>query len=159
MSLIIREFRESDSLQFLVVVRHLQAYELEIYDRMIPVEVIGDWYIHELQEQCRRERGFILVAEQDGNVVGFATIFTAVPQAGEFDEVDFTYGLISHISVIPQARGAGAGKLLIQECEHRARDTGCKWLRIPALGKNRQARAIYEHLGFSEQYVVLEKSL
>lgn len=26
-------------------------------------------------------------------------------------------------------------------------------------GQNKQARAIYEHLGFQEQYVVLEKSL
>lgn len=100
-----------------------------------------------------------MVAELDGRIVGFATIFTAVPQVGEFDELDFTYGFISHISVSPEARGAGAGKQLMLACEARAKQAGCKWLRVPALGQNQQARAIYEHLGFQEQYVVLEKTL
>ena len=99
------------------------------------------------------------MAELDGRIVGFATIFTGVPQVGEFDELDFTYGFISHISVSPEARGAGAGKQLMLECEARAKQAGCKWLRVPALGQNQQARAIYEHLGFQEQYVVLKKTL
>ncbi|CAI3948038.1 Ribosomal protein S18 acetylase RimI and related acetyltransferases (RimI) (PDB:1GHE) [Commensalibacter communis] len=159
MSLNIREFRENDATQFLEIVRYLQAYELAIYDRMKPVEAIDSWYIQTLQEQCQRENGYILVAELDSVIVGFATIFTKVPQRGEFDELDFTYGLISHISVSPQARGLGVGKQLMQACEQRAKDAGCKWLRIPALGRNQQARAIYEHLGFEEQYVVLEKCL
>lgn len=159
MALFIRDFKDSDSDQFLEVVRHLQAYELAMYDRMKPVEAIGDWYIQELQGQCAREQGAILVAELDGRIVGFATIFTAVPQVGEFDELDFTYGFISHISVSPEARGAGAGKQLMLECEARVKQAGCKWLRVPALGQNLQARAIYEHLGFQEQYVVLEKTL
>lgn len=159
MALKIRDFKDSDTSQFLEVVRHLQAYELAIYDRMKPVEAIGDWYIKELQEQCEREKGFILVAELDEKIVGFATIFTAMPQEGEFDELDFTYGFISHISVNPEARGAGAGKQLMVACEAKAKDAGCQWLRVPALGQNKQARAIYEHLGFQEQYVVLEKTL
>jgi len=159
LALTICDFKDGDSQQFLEVVRHLQAYELAIYDRMKPVEAIGEWYIKELLEQCEREKGSILVAELDGQIVGFATIFTAVPQVGEFDEVDFMYGFISHISVSPEARGVGAGKQLMLECEARAKEAGCKWLRVPALGPNKQARAIYEHLGFQEQYVVMEKTL
>ena len=159
MALNIRDFKESDTSQFLEVVRHLQVYELALYDRMKPVETIGEWYIQALQEQCMREKGYILVAELDARIVGFATIFTAVPQAGEFDELDFTYGFISHISVSPEARGAGAGKALMMACEARAKEAGCQWLRVPALGQNQQARAIYEHLGFQEQYVVFEKTL
>lgn len=124
---------------------------------MIPDQFLE--VVHHLQAQCEREKGAILVAELDGRIVGFATIFTAVPQVGEFDELDFTYGVISHISVSPEARGADAGKQLMLACEARAKQAGCKWLRVPALGQNQQARAIYEHLGFQEQYVVLEKTL
>lgn len=45
MAWLIRDVKDSDSDQFLEVVRHLQAYELAMYDRMKPVEAIGDWYI------------------------------------------------------------------------------------------------------------------
>lgn len=72
MTLVVRGFRANDSSQFLEVVRHLQTYELAMYDRMKPVEAIGDWYIETLQAQCAREKGFILVAELDGRVAAFA---------------------------------------------------------------------------------------
>ncbi|WP_175856178.1 GNAT family N-acetyltransferase [Burkholderia anthina] len=159
MNVQIRDFHPQDTEQFLTVVRDLQAFELAIYDRMMPVVAIGDWYVDTLMKQCVEEGGSILVAQFGGQVIGFATIFTKVQQQGEIDEIPFTYGFISHISVTPAARGTGTGKLLIAECERRARDAGCRWLRIPALAKNAPAREIYEHLGFSEHLVTFEKSL
>ncbi|WP_419792626.1 GNAT family N-acetyltransferase [Pseudomonas citronellolis] len=89
----------------------------------------------------------------------FATIFTKVQQQGEIGEIPLRYRFISHISVTPATRGAGTGKQLVTECERFAREWGCRWLRVPALAKNVQARGVYERLGFSEHLVPLEKSL
>ncbi|MFK3797201.1 GNAT family N-acetyltransferase [Pseudomonas sp. NPDC088444] len=159
MTVLIRDFHPNDTEQFLAVARDLQNFELALYDRMMAVDAIGEWYIDTLLKQCTEEDGSILVAVLESRVIGFATIFTNVQQQGEIDEIPFTYGFISHISVASTARGTGTGKLLMAECERRAREAGCRWLRIPALAKNAQARGIYEHLGFSEHLVTLEKTL
>ena len=41
MNTIIREFKQSDSCEFLDIVRDLQVFELEIYDRMMSPDEIG----------------------------------------------------------------------------------------------------------------------
>jgi ribosomal protein S18 acetylase RimI-like enzyme len=155
----VRDYHESDREQFLSIVCDLQAFEIELYDRMLPVEEIGDWYIATLNERCAAEKGSILVAERDGELVGYATIFAHVEQKGEFDEIPFAYGCISHIAVRPTARGLGVGKALMAECEARARAAGRQWLRIAVLADNVDARAIYERLGFRDHLITMEKSL
>jgi len=160
MSLIaVRDYAEADKAQFLAVARDLQSYEVSLYDRMMPVSDIGDWYIAALQKMCVEEDGTILVAEASHEIVGFATIFTRVTQMGEIDEVAFTYAGISHIAVKSGWRGKGIGKLLLGECERRARQAGCKWLRLGVLANNGSARGLYEKLGFHDHLVIMEKSL
>lgn len=156
---IIREFHHKDSIQFLNVVRHLQSYELEIHDRMMPVEAIDEWYIDLLSKQCVEQKGYILVAELSGAVVGYATIFTQVDQTDEIDELSYTYGFISHIAVLPHVRGLGIGKQLLSECERRAVEAGCKWLRIPTLAKNQNAITVYKNFGFAPHLITLEKKI
>lgn len=159
MTTIIRGYRAGDSEKFLMLVRELQIYELEMYDRMMSVADIGDWYIAALEKRCGEEDGAILVAEGDGELVGYATIFTRVEQKDEIDEIAFIYGYVSHIAVRAAARGTGIGKLLLQECEKRARTAGCKWLRLGVLANNATARRIYEHSGFHDHHVTMEKPL
>lgn len=159
MSVGVRDYRDTDSEQFIAIVRDLQEFEVALYDRMMPAEEIGDWYASALQARCKEEDGALLVAEKDGKLVGYATIFTNVEQRGEIDEVVFTYGEISHIAVSPESRGSGAGKLLMEECERRTRSAGRKWLRLNVLANNVSARSIYEHLGFRDHLITMEKQL
>lgn len=155
----IRDFQPNDTTAFLDIVRELQIFELELYDRMMTPDQIGQWYIDELLNQCRVEDGSILVAIRDGQLIGYATIFTKVEQKGELDEVPFTYAFISHIAILPVARGTGAGKLLLSECEKRAIEAGRKWLRIAVLAKNTIAREIYQNIGFHDHHITMEKPL
>lgn len=159
MSITVRTYQSSDLNAVLNVVKNLQAFEIEMYDRMMPVENIGEWYISTLLEQCSREEGTILVAEKENEIIGYATIFTNVQQEGEIDELPFIYANISHISILPSARGMGVGKLLMNECENMAKLAGCKWLRLGVLAKNTSARQIYEHLGFENHHITMEKIL
>lgn len=153
-----REFRPGDNAQFLDLVRDLQAFEIEIHDRMMPVDDIGEWYIARLLQRCVSDRGFLLVAENGDDLLGYAAVFTAVAHA-EIDEVPYTYGEISHIAVKPSARGTGAGKLLLAECERLSRAAGQRWLRLNVFAQNHAARAVYEHMGFRQHLVVMEKPL
>lgn len=159
MPVTIRAYQDEDSAQLLVLVRELQRFELELHDRMMPVEDIGAWYIEALKSRCAAEAGEILVAEVDGKLLGYATIFTEVAQSGEIDEVPYIYGEISHIAVHPTARGAGVGRLLMAECERMAASAGRDWLRINVFANNAAARGLYQKLGFHDHLIVMEKSL
>lgn len=156
---IVREFAESDREALLTVVRELQSYEGAMFDRMKPPEDVGNWYIDVLKKQCDEDDGHILVAERDGAIIGYATIMTNVREDGSYDEVPYSYGYVGDLAVLPQARGSGAGKLLLDECDRRARAAGRRWLRIGVLARNARAREVYGRFGFADLLVTMEKPL
>ena len=45
MTVLIRDFHPNDTEQFLTLARDLQTFELALYDRMMAVDAIGQWYI------------------------------------------------------------------------------------------------------------------
>jgi GNAT superfamily N-acetyltransferase len=51
--------------------------------------------------------------------------------------------------VIEDARGAGAGRALVQGCIDRARARGCKRIQLDANEQNEAALALYGSLGFA----------
>ena len=76
----------------------------------------------------------ILIARQDGGVVGFAIAYLIPPE-----------GEIADICVAPQTRGQGIGKMLM---EALMEGSHCNqfWLEVRA--SNFAARRLYEKLGF-----------
>lgn len=155
----IREYAENDVEELLALIRHLQGFEAALFDRMKPVSEIGPWYIEVLKKQCADKAGAILVAEEDGSLLGYATILTEADEDGSYDEVHYLYGYVGDLGVRPEDRGKGVGKLLLDECENRARQAGRKWLRIGVLANNVRARFVYERFGFAPHHVTMEKLL
>ena len=109
-------------------------------------------------KRCRECEGKVLVAEVDGDVVGYATILTRV-KSEELEDGDIEYGLISDVVVLEKFRNMGLGKKLLQEAESYARAREVKWLRIGVLAGNQAAATLYSSMGFSNLYVELEKDL
>jgi len=155
----IRDYVPDDRPALIALVRELQAAEAELYDRMKPPETIGDWYLDGLLDACRRRRGRILVATENGAPVGYAVILTEVPSEAELDEVDYAYAYVQDQVVTQAARGRGIGAQLLARCEQIARDAGARWLRICVLAGNAGAVRIYEKSGFSPLFFEMEKRL
>ncbi|MEO8466498.1 MAG: GNAT family N-acetyltransferase [Gammaproteobacteria bacterium] len=73
--------------------------------------------------------------------VGFST-FRARPLLNVHD-----------LAVLPQYRGKGAGRALLQAAEDHARHNGCCRLTLEVLESNSAARVLYRRFGFGDSTV------
>ena len=105
-------------------------------DESGPLEHAGPTY----QELVSGPMGEVLVAEEDGAVVGVITFSyaTAIRYAGEYAQVE-------ELIVDDSQRGKGTGALLVRAAIEDSRKRGCKEIGLYA---RETTRAFYEKLGF-----------
>ncbi len=154
----IRDYRDEDEAHLIRLIRELQSYEIDYYDRMIPPGEIAGWYIDNIRKDCREYAGHIRIAVRESLPVGYCVILTRVPNE-EADELAFDYAHVSELAITRSARGEGIGKALLQDAECLARAAGVKWLRVNVLAKNTIARDAYNRYGFEEHLISMEKPL
>ena len=157
-AVLIRPYRDEDRDAIIACVRALQTYETQFEPRMKAPEEIGGWYVDGQLKECGQNKGTILVAELAGAVVGYATVYAAVP-CNDPDEVAYDYAYVSDVAVNPDQRGRGIGRSLLDAAERHARENGSTWLRISVLAQNRIAAGLYERFGFEPRVIELEKTL
>lgn len=149
---------DTDATQLRACMIELQDFERELDSRMPGGEEIADDYIVQMLQRCRQCDGEVLVADADGEIVGYVTILNRV-QSDDLDDGDIEFGLVADLVVRKAFRGRGLGRELMAAAEACARQNDVRWLRISVMAANRGARQMYESMGFSEIYVELEKDL
>jgi ribosomal-protein-alanine N-acetyltransferase len=82
-----------------------------------------------------------VVAEVDGNMVGFA--ITTMGLSGN-------YAHLIRVATHPGYRGRGIGRQLVVDSISFARDLGSPGLALNTQGTNRISRTLYESLGFRQ---------
>ncbi len=93
--------------------------------------------------------GEILVADQDGQVVGMASIlYTVSTYLGQ------RVGLLEDVIMQPQVRGRGIGQALLDAALDHARRRGCARLTLLADVTNAGAIRFYERAGFSRSSMI-----
>lgn len=91
----------------------------------------------------------VLAAELDGRLVGTATY---VPGPGPYEERhDPEAGSIRMVGVLPDARGRGAGRALVEACIAEARNAGRKRVRLSTRTIMAVAQRMYGRLGFRRE--------
>jgi ribosomal protein S18 acetylase RimI-like enzyme len=122
----IREFREAD---YDAVVRVWREAGLTIK----PSDALP-----ELRKVIDRNPGLLLVAEEEGRVVG------AVIGAW-----DGRRAWVYHLAVLPAAQGRGTGRLLMDELERRLRAVGATKLNLLVERGNAPVAHFYRRLGYA----------
>jgi ribosomal protein S18 acetylase RimI-like enzyme len=89
------------------------------------------------------QAGALYLARQAGRAAGYA----ALTQCYSF-EFGGPFILLDEIYVLPEARGAGLGKRLIDVAADYCRENGCGYLRLEVQRKNARAIAVYRTYGF-----------
>lgn len=95
--------------------------------------------------RSRASTATVLVAVQDGRVVGAVTVATRLGPWAE--QAVPGEAVIRMLVVDPPARGSGVGAALMRACEHAARAAGCRLVRLSSHDGSRSHR-LYEQLGF-----------
>jgi GNAT superfamily N-acetyltransferase len=115
----------------------------EAYAHVFAAEDLAGLSVERRQEVAREALGsaVALVAERDGEVLGFAF-------AGPSRDSEGVAELYS-IYVDPNAWGTGHGRELILEVERRLREQGFIWAELWVLEDNPLGRRFYEAAGWS----------
>jgi ribosomal protein S18 acetylase RimI-like enzyme len=104
--------------------------------------------------------GAILVAEEEGRIVGFASGLVETRQDRErLAVIDFRNGVVPELYVDPQWRRRGIARALLESLDEYFRARGCGASVIEVFAPNVGARSFYERLGYEEREVWLYRSL
>ena len=95
----------------------------------------------------RAADGCLLVAVEDGRVVGTVTLYLG-PGSEQWRPDD---AMFRFLAVDPAARGRGVGRALFQACLDRARAAGKRRMALHTTEWMATARAMYERAGFSRE--------
>lgn len=128
-----------------LVVQH-QNYDSRRFARLATVEQ-AEWFYG---SQTKAENAAVLVVELDAEVIGFAYVQF---EAKDYANLLETAAWLHDIYIDERARGAGAGKLLIEKSIEVARELGADKLMLSAAAKNEFARRFFERNGFRETMV------
>lgn len=118
--------------------------------RADPAESYRPW----LEKRVADPRSVFLVAEAEAlpGVVGFvvATVERDLPIYRVVE-----HGFIHDLWVVQDARGAGAGRALVEETLRRFHAMGVHQVRLETAWKNDAARRLFTRLGFHEAAVTM----
>ncbi len=90
--------------------------------------------------------GFVWL--EDGHIVGNATLRRAVPS--------WRGWIVGNVAVLPEHRGRGIARQLVEACIAQARDEGGEWVALEVRADNEPARHVYSSLGFEQTGAVAQ---
>ncbi len=155
----IREFdplRDHDAVRSCAI--ELQDFERQLDPRVPPGEQIADRYLDLMFRRCDEFDGVVLVAEANGSVIGFVSVWTRY-RSSEPDDDPAEHGYVSDLVVSQKHRGRGIGRALLRAAEARARRAGADTLRVSVKAGNTIAVSLYSAEGFVNSAFYLEKRL
>ena len=142
---VIRRAVASDRARLTPLVR---AY-IDFYREPQPAEERLDPLLALLSE--RPEIGVQFVAEKDGELHGFATVYLS------YDTVAARrVAVMNDLFVAPDDRNVGLGRALIRECHEFARQNDCAVLQWVTAQDNARAQALYDKLAKRTTWVTYE---
>ena|SRR5215207_7293971 len=155
---LIRAYRDEDAPRLRECFVELQEYERRMDALLAEGESVAERYLEFLLARCAETRGRVFVAEDEGRVVGFVSVWAKM-KSRAIEEREYEYAYVSDLVVLGTRRGRGLGRALLLRAEEHARGEGATLLRIAVLAKNEGARRLYERHGFEQRLLELTKTL
>ena len=158
-AVVIREFCDDDAPAFIALIRELQAYELPFTRHLKRPEDIDAWYLDQIQQQCAKLEGIILLAACAARCLGCAVVYLHVDNQGDEELLPHVQAHVSELIVTAGARGQGIGTMLLTECERRARLAGRAEITLSVGAANVSAHQLYLRSGYEDAKIRMIKQL
>ncbi|MBY8974734.1 GNAT family N-acetyltransferase [Rhodobacteraceae bacterium NNCM2] len=158
--LVIRDTVEADWLHVIGFMAGLQDFERGLEPHRRPgaemaaghYQVMRDWV-------AKHPASSDIVAELEGNLVGWALAGVEHPTGFLVPESSHPTGRISDIWVEPGCRGRGVASALIGAVEARFAEHGISRVELAAVAGNERAIALYRRLGYAPYELTLGKTI
>ncbi|MEE9219588.1 MAG: GNAT family N-acetyltransferase [Acidobacteriota bacterium] len=155
---VVREHRPEDIPQIEACLVELQEFERGLQPRLAEGRAIASRYVAHMLKRCAETKGGVYVAEVDGDIAGFATVWTHM-KSEPILEREFEYAYVSDLYVRPKYRRQGLATALMARIEAHARERGVDLVRLMVLARNDLARPFYDACGYREEEITLCKPL
>lgn len=153
MAVTMRTARSSDRDAVVELIHRLNVFEADLVgDRRRDYSAAEEYY-DELLQRLSKRQGRIVLAQENGIVVG-AMGFSLDQDAAYVTDDVRRHGTVTDLIVHEDWRGRGIGRMLLQEAERLTKEAGLARLFIGVLVANERADATYRKFGF-EPYVSL----
>lgn len=131
-------------------------HELDVLRFMAPRGNTEAGYATFLSAQLRRDDALVLVAEREGQIVGY--VFAAIePQS--WKELREKAGFIHDVFVDEGARGTGAATALLEAAAGWLADRGMPRIILWTAATNGAARRLFERLGFRPTMIEMTREI
>jgi ribosomal protein S18 acetylase RimI-like enzyme len=131
---------EADLVELLPLMRaYCDFYEVE------PGDADLEALAHALIADPQHEGVQLIARSEAGEPLGFATVYWSWQTLSAARA-----GVMNDLFVVPEARGQGVGRALIEECRRRCRERGAAQLVWETAPDNEAAQRLYRTLGARE---------
>lgn len=113
--------------------------------RYLLVDNVESGYARYFRGELDNPKAVILVAEQDGSIVGYAY---GRLESRDWNALLDAYGALHDIFVDPEARRRGTGKALVRRMLQALEEGGAPRVLLSTAVENREAQALFASVGF-----------
>lgn len=137
---VLGDARKVAELALKLVVQH-QNYDSKRFSQIADREQMANFY----GSQTNAKNAVVLVAELEGEIVGFAYLHY---EAVNYAELLKNAAWIHDVYIDEAARNLNAGKLLIEKSVETAKEFGAEKLMLSVAARNEYAKEFFERQGF-----------
>ena len=101
-----------------------------------------------MREAILQEQKEIFLAEEQGELLGFACVWQEQTKPEENYLVQRKFAYLSDLVLRPDCRGKGIGGALLAACKDWARSRGLSHMKLDSLSENQAANHLYAREGF-----------
>ncbi|MCS6860761.1 MAG: GNAT family N-acetyltransferase, partial [Abditibacteriales bacterium] len=134
------------------------SFQYDTYTLNFPGFVVDKRFLNAFRHDLRRAvddpMHGVFVLEQGGRIVGF--LWVVAYENGWTGE---RYGYVNNVYVIPEARGQGLGRLMMEFTEQHFRQRGITRIRLTVTASNEAAVNLYKSQGYITARYEMEKNI
>ena len=155
----IRHAVDRDRVPLLTLIAQFQEFERTLRPNLPRGPLIAEPQLAFLESCAADGDGFLMVAELDDHIVGFAAGVIEHERGQELPEVERIYGCVTDLFVVESLRRHGVARALLDAAEQHFRERRLCTMRISHLSGNAGAARCYRAFGFEPSHETLLKPI